>query len=134
MKYALVLMVLGLATAATPMAASASSPVNVTECRFPVYTADAFSGELTASRERSLWVTFRNTGDAQISEITFDAFKNGEHLSVIDKGHFRRGAVVSHQLSGYSTEAPNVDKSFESCTVTAVRFEDGTLRHLKRLD
>jgi hypothetical protein len=69
-----------------------------------VFTADAFYGELSLSRERTLWVTFKNTGDVTLTDVTFDAVKDGEHLVVEDKGSFSRGVSITHQLIGYSTD------------------------------
>jgi putative ABC transport system permease protein len=51
------------------------------------------------TRERTLWVTFKNTGDVTLTDITFDAVKDGERLVVEDKGTFRRGAVIIQPMS-----------------------------------
>jgi hypothetical protein len=89
---------------ASPSSPTPASPVTLSTCRFYVFTADAFYGELTLSRERTLWVTFKNTGDETLTAITFEAVKNGERLVVEDKGSFSRGASITHQLIGYSTD------------------------------
>jgi hypothetical protein len=108
MKTVINALLLGLATTgaalASPMSPRLASPVTVSTCRFDVYTADAFSGDLILSRERTLWVTFKNTGNVTLTDITFDAVKNGERLVVEDKGNFSRGVVITHQLIGYSTD------------------------------
>jgi hypothetical protein len=108
MKTVINALLLGLAATgaaiASPTSPVVASPVTVSTCRFDVFTADAFYGELTLSRERTLFVTFENTGDATLTDVTFDAVKNGERLVVEDKGSFRRGAVITHQLIGYSTD------------------------------
>lgn len=108
MKTVISALFLGLAVTgaaiASPTASMVASPVTLSTCRFDVYTADPFYGELTLSRERTLWVTFKNTGDVTLTDITFAAVKDGERLVVEDKGTFRRGALVTHQLTGYSTD------------------------------
>ena len=92
------------AALASPTSPTVASPVTVSTCQFDVFTADAFYGELTLSRERTLSVTFKNTGDVTLTDITFEAVKNGERLVVEDKGNFSRGALITHQLVGYSTD------------------------------
>jgi hypothetical protein len=114
------------AAIASPTSPAAASPVTVSTCRFNVFTPDAFSGELTLSRQRTLWVTFKNTGDVTLTDITFDAVKDGERLVVEDKGNFRRGALITHQLIGYSTDlrgglGHTTSGGAESCKVIEAR-------------
>lgn len=89
---------------ASPTTPTVAGSVTLSTCRFDVFAADAFYGELTLSRERTLWVSFKNTGDVTLTDITFDAVKDGERLVVEDKGRFSRGALITHQLIGYSTD------------------------------
>lgn len=125
---------LALSVGTNAIADQASAPVTVTDCRFYVFAADAFFGELTASRARTLWVTFENTEDAPITAVTFDATKDGEHLVVTDKGHFSKGATITHQLLGFSTDSSGGlgnaarGQGVDACNVAAVQFADGTRR------
>jgi hypothetical protein len=114
------------AAIASPTSPTVASPVAISTCRFDVFTADGFYGELSLSRERTLWVTFKNTGDVTLTAITFDAVKDGEHLVVVDKGRFSRGASITHQLIGYSTDLGGglehtSPGGSDSCKVTAAR-------------
>jgi hypothetical protein len=108
MKTIINITLLGLAVTgaalASPTYPTPASPVALSTCRFYVFTADAVYGDLTMSRLRTLWVTFKNTGDVTLTAITFEAIKNGERLVVEDKGSFSRAASITHQLIGYSTD------------------------------
>jgi hypothetical protein len=134
MKRLLFSVLLALAGRTNAIAAPVAAPIAVTDCRFYVFTADAFFGEMTAGRTRTLWVTFTNTEDAPIMAVTFDAIKSGEHLVVTDKGHFSRGATITHQLLGYSTDTSGgldnaaTGPGLDSCKVAAVQFADGMTR------
>lgn len=130
MKTVVSTMLLGLAATSTASASPASptvaNPVTLSTCRFDVFAADGFYGELSLSRERTLWVTFKNTGDVTLTAITFDAVKDGEHLVVVDKGRFSRGTSITHQLIGYSTDRRGGLEhtsrgGSDSCKVTAAR-------------
>jgi hypothetical protein len=113
---------------ASPTAPMVTSPVSISTCRFDVFVADGFNGELTLTRERTLWVTFKNTGNTTLTDITFAAVKDGERLVVEDKGQFSRGASVTHQLVGYSTDLGGglqhtaaITNGIDSCMVLAAR-------------
>jgi hypothetical protein len=105
-----------------------SGPVALSTCRFFVYTPDAFNGDRQPTKLRTLWVTFENTGDAPITDITFSAVDHGERLVVTDKGRFSKGALITHQLDGYSTG--RLDTSFgpDRCKVTSARFANGVVQ------
>jgi hypothetical protein len=125
---------LALAGGTNAIAAPPAAPIAVTDCRFYVFTADAFFGEMTAGRTRTLWVTFKNTDDAPITAVTFDATKDGEHIVVTDKGRFNKGATITHQLLAYSTDAgggldtATSGPGLDTCNVAAIEFADGTKR------
>jgi hypothetical protein len=134
MKRLLLIALLALAGGTNAIADPATTPIAVADCRFYVFAADAFFGEMTASRTRTLWVTFENTGDAPITAVTFDAINDGEHLVVTDTGHFSKGATITHQLLGFSTDTggglsnATRGQGVDSCAVAAVQFADGTRR------
>lgn len=109
--------------AGTPaVAGPEAAPITLTACRFFVYTPDAFNGDRQSSRLRTLWVTFRNTGDAPVTAVTFSAVEHGEHLIVTDVGRFSKGATVTHQLEGYSTGSLELGPGKDTCKVLATRY------------
>lgn len=118
------MMILVLVARATANAGMATSPIKISECRFPVFTVDAYSGELSTTQWGKLWVNFQNTGDGAITAVTFDAVHAGEHLVLTDKGRFTKGADVKHELVGVAKDWHG-DPGLNSCNVTAIHFADG---------
>jgi hypothetical protein len=107
---------------------SLRSPISISSCRFSVFTVDAFSGDLTQSRLRTLAVAFRNTGSVPVTAVTFTAVNRGERLVVTDKGMFRTGALVKHELTGYSSTIEGDLMGAQSCKVTATQPADGNVK------
>lgn len=128
MKTLLAALALALVTGSTALAETQPAPVDLTACRFSVYAPDAFNGARQGTYLRTLWVTFKNTGDVPIAAITFDAVKLGEHLVVTDVGKFSPGVTVTHQLQGYSTGLLQLGPGPDTCTVSATRYANGTTR------
>jgi hypothetical protein len=107
---------------------STHSPISISSCRFSVFTVDAFSGDLTQSRLRTLAVAFRNTGSVPVTSVTFTAVNHGERLVVTDKGMFRSGALIKHDLTGYSSTLEGDLTGAQSCKVTATQSADGNAK------
>jgi hypothetical protein len=107
---------------------SAPSPISIISCRFSVFTVDAFSGDLTQSRVRTLAVVFRNTGSVPVTAVTFTAVNHGERLVITDKGVFRSGALIKHELTGYSSTIEGDLTGAQSCKVTATQPVDGNVK------
>jgi hypothetical protein len=128
MKILLTALSLALLTGSAAMARPESGPIALSTCRFFVYTPDAFNGDRQPTQSRTLWVTFENTGDTPITAITFSATDHGERLVVTDKGRFSKGALVTHQLEGYSTGRLDLSPGPDRCKVTSAVFADGVVQ------
>jgi hypothetical protein len=127
-KFVVVAAVMTVCCRESALADSAHSPISIINCRFSVFTVDAFSGNLTQSRLRTLAVAFRNTGSVPVTAVTFTAVNRGERLVVTDKGVFRSGALIKHELTGYSTTIEGDLTGTQSCKVTATQPAVGNVK------
>jgi hypothetical protein len=104
---------------------TAGAPVAVSACSI----MDTGNGIVDAEvgppiSYRSLFISFRNTQDENVTRVTFDVVNDGVRATVKDQGGFSKGALIEHRFDDFAGTYGRSNSA--TCTVHSVTFADGS--------
>ena len=108
---------------AVTLALALTNPVQVSACSLNSITATTSSGDSPTYETIGtlLNIRFVNNGTTPISSVAFAVTEDGKTSTIVDRGTFSPGVVISHSFRGdqmYGFDA--------SCKVASVLFADGS--------
>ncbi len=108
---------------AATLALALNNPVQVSACSLDTAIASTSSGDSPTYEAIGtlLHIRFVNTGTTPVSSVAFNVTEDGKTSTIVDRGTFSPGVVISHSFRGdqmYGFDA--------SCKVASVLFADGS--------
>jgi hypothetical protein len=108
---------------AVTLALALTNPVAVSACSLDTQIAATSSGDSPTyeSIGTLLHIRFVNNGTTPISSVAFAATEDGKTATIVDRGTFSPGIVISHSFRGDQMYGFDAD-----CKVASVLFADGS--------
>ncbi|MGZ6127976.1 MAG: hypothetical protein ACXWMY_07240 [Vulcanimicrobiaceae bacterium] len=103
-----------------------SSPVHISSC-YLLYR-DQTNRRWTETIVGPLYITFANQSSKEVNAVRFTIVLHGRKAIIYDTGKFSPGITISHEYDEFKSEQyPYLPKTQPACTVTYVKFADGTI-------